>query len=47
MPVSMPREKNEPILVSQPARQQVKDFEPRAINTEDIDLPTFLRNRNR
>ncbi len=47
MPVSMPREKNEPILVSQPARQPVKDFEPRAINTEDIDLPTFLRNRNR
>jgi cell division protein FtsZ len=32
-----------PIPVSQPAR----DFQPRAFNTEDLDIPTFLRNRGR
>lgn len=32
-----------PIPVSQPSR----DFQPRAINTEDLDIPTFLRNRTR
>jgi len=31
------------IPVSQPAR----DFQPRAFNTEDLDIPTFLRNRGR
>jgi len=35
MPASIP--------VSQPAR----DFQPRAFNTEDLDIPTFLRNRGR
>lgn len=30
--------------VNQPV---VKDFQPRAFNTEDLDIPTFLRNRNR
>ena len=29
--------------VSQPTR----DFQPRAFNTEDLDIPTFLRNRGR
>jgi hypothetical protein len=29
--------------VSQPA----KEFQPRAFNTEDLDIPTFLRNRSR
>lgn len=32
------------INVNQPV---VKDFQPRAFNTEDLDIPTFLRNRNR
>jgi len=31
------------IPVSQPARE----FQPRAFNTEDLDIPTFLRNRGR
>ncbi|HSQ26073.1 MAG TPA: cell division protein FtsZ [Anaerolineales bacterium] len=44
-PVQEPREKGEPISVSQPTRPAVKEFQPRAINTEDLDIPTFLRNR--
>ena len=24
-----------------------RDFQPRSFNTEDLDIPTFLRNRNR
>src|SRR5512136_1494066 len=35
-PVSVP--------VSRPA---ARDFQPRSFNTEDLDIPTFLRNRNR
>ena len=31
------------IPVGQPARE----FQPRAFNTEDLDIPTFLRNRGR
>jgi len=31
------------VAVSQPA----KEFQPRAFNTEDLDIPTFLRNRSR
>jgi cell division protein FtsZ len=34
---------------SQPApipRPQVREFQPRAFNTEDLDIPTFLRNRS-
>jgi cell division protein FtsZ len=44
-PVQEPRDKGEPISVSQPTRPAVKEFQPRAINTEDLDIPTFLRNR--
>ncbi len=33
-----------PIVASQPA---AKEFQPRAFNTEDLDIPTFLRNRSR
>jgi len=32
------------IPIEKPA---VKEFQPRAFNTEDLDIPTFLRNRNR
>jgi cell division protein FtsZ len=28
-----------------PTQPAVKDFRPRAFNTEDLDIPTFLRNR--
>jgi cell division protein FtsZ len=28
-----------------PESQAAKDFQPRAYNTEDLDIPTFLRNR--
>jgi cell division protein FtsZ len=45
VPVQEPREKGEPISISQPTRPAVKEFQPRAINTEDLDIPTFLRNR--
>jgi hypothetical protein len=24
-----------------------RDFQPRAFNTDDLDIPTFLRNRTR
>jgi cell division protein FtsZ len=30
-----------------PVSQSSRDFQPRAINTEDLDIPTFLRNRSR
>jgi cell division protein FtsZ len=28
-------------------RSSGRDFQPRSFNTEDLDIPTFLRNRNR
>jgi cell division protein FtsZ len=31
----------------QPSRSETRDFQPRSFNTEDLDIPTFLRNRNR
>jgi cell division protein FtsZ len=31
----------------QPAEIAKSDFAPRTFNTEDLDIPTFLRNRNR
>ncbi|MGB9673032.1 MAG: cell division protein FtsZ [Anaerolineales bacterium] len=48
-PINQPREmKSERPLQNQmqnpsPAR---RDFQPRAFNTEDLDIPTFLRNRS-
>jgi cell division protein FtsZ len=50
-PVSEPVER--PINVSKAASQPApgshaaRDFQPRAFNTEDLDIPTFLRNRSR
>jgi cell division protein FtsZ len=44
--ISESREVSEHVLVAQPvARPMAKDFQPRAFNTEDLDIPTFLRNR--
>ncbi len=37
--------KNREIPVTQPVVQPVREFQPRAFNTEDLDIPTFLRNR--
>jgi cell division protein FtsZ len=31
----------------QPVQRVIKDFQPRSFNTEDLDIPTFLRNRGR
>lgn len=47
-PLSEPRVSGEQITPPQPAVEPaVKDFRPRAFNTEDLDIPTFLRNRTR
>jgi len=32
---------------ARPGASQSRDFQPRAFNTEDLDIPTFLRNRTR
>jgi len=32
---------------SQPIQRAIPDFQPRSFNTEDLDIPTFLRNRGR
>jgi cell division protein FtsZ len=32
---------------SKPAPSPAREFQPRAFNTEDLDIPTFLRNRGR
>jgi len=36
----------QPVSVSA-NRPPARDFQPRSFNTEDLDIPTFLRNRNR
>jgi cell division protein FtsZ len=33
--------------VSRESSQSAREFQPRAFNTEDLDIPTFLRNRGR
>ncbi len=47
--VSEPRESSDrSVPVQLPvAKPAAKDFQPRAFNTEDLDIPTFLRNRSR
>ena len=37
-PIELPAE-------PQPVRSSSRDFQPRSFNTEDLDIPTFLRNR--
>jgi cell division protein FtsZ len=48
-PVSEPRKvvEQEQVSVQQPSRPAARDFQPRSFNTEDLDIPTFLRNRTR
>jgi cell division protein FtsZ len=46
VPVSEPRDYEDKSAVPQPAiKPSLKEFQPRAFNTEDLDIPTFLRNR--
>ncbi len=44
-PVQDHKERPTPINLN--VNQPVKEFQPRAFNTEDLDIPTFLRNRSR
>jgi cell division protein FtsZ len=46
--ISEPRNmiEQQPVSVSV-SRPSARDFQPRSFNTEDLDIPTFLRNRNR
>ena len=44
-PLSEPRE--QPVNVTATVSQTAREFQPRAFNTEDLDIPTFLRNRGR
>jgi cell division protein FtsZ len=49
-PVHEPRQdeaSREPEDAPQPVQRVIKDFQPRSFNTEDLDIPTFLRNRGR
>ncbi len=41
------RESDDQSTVSQPVERVIKDFKPRSFNTEDLDIPTFLRKRGR
>jgi cell division protein FtsZ len=45
--VATPRSGAASNLASQPVGSPARDFQPRAFNTEDLDIPTFLRNRGR
>ena len=44
-PVSENRDR--PAATTTASAQSPKEFQPRAFNTEDLDIPTFLRNRGR
>jgi cell division protein FtsZ len=46
-PAAEPRRVKEEVSVGAPVTPQARDFQPRAFNTEDLDIPTFLRNRGR
>jgi hypothetical protein len=46
-PAAELRRSNVEVSVSVPATPPARDFQPRAFNTEDLDIPTFLRNRGR
>lgn len=45
-----PHPRENVVQLSQPTRTDqmaMREFQPRALNTEDLDIPTFLRNRTR
>jgi cell division protein FtsZ len=41
------RERRDAFVEQQAVEDQTKEFQPRSLNTEDLDIPTFLRNRVR
>jgi cell division protein FtsZ len=41
------RNNPEPVKETVPQQKQTADFQPRTFNTDDLDIPTFLRNRTR
>ena len=46
-PASDARERSTPLNIPVSVPKSVPEFQPRAFNTEDLDIPTFLRNRSR
>jgi len=44
--VSRETKSERPAQSAPPSQSQRRDFQPRAFNTEDLDIPTFLRNRS-
>ncbi len=44
---SAPARNPEPVKEPIPQQKQMADFQPRTFNTDDLDIPTFLRNRSR
>ncbi len=46
-PLSDARERATPLNIPVSVPKSVPEFQPRAFNTEDLDIPTFLRNRSR
>ena len=46
-PASDARERSTPLDIPVSVPRSVPEFQPRAFNTEDLDIPTFLRNRSR
>ncbi len=46
-PATEPRERASAASTSPAVSVPAREFQPRAFNTEDLDIPTFLRNRGR
>jgi len=46
-PAAEPRERASAANTSPAISVPAREFQPRAFNTEDLDIPTFLRNRGR
>lgn len=42
-----PRQRQEPIEQPTPIQRSVPEFQPQTLNTDDLDIPTFLRKRLR
>ncbi len=43
----LPELKERSVPAVKPVAPATREFQPRAFNTEDLDIPTFLRNRGR
>ncbi|MFN2197790.1 MAG: cell division protein FtsZ [Anaerolineales bacterium] len=42
-----PQQTSQPIELPTPVQRPVQDFQPQTLNTDDLDIPTFLRKRLR